>query len=138
MGPEIKDLVMSGMGGKNPDVLLEKIINAFSARALSGKNSVGMDVGVSDAVTELTEYLRKIDPNWSSIFATKMSDALNPVLTDRQRKEAATGGLIWDTGVVTNIGNVTDLDKSWLSAVKSNLDETVNLLAQLKDRKSVV
>ena len=133
MGPGIKDLIMSGMGGKNPDELLGKILNSFTERALSGKNSVGMDVGVSDAVTELTEYLRKIDPNWASIFSIKVAESLSPVLTNEQRAKAARGGLMWDTGVSTNAFNMTELDAAWLNDMKNNADEMKNLLGQLKD-----
>ena len=133
MGSGIKDLILSGIGGDNPDALLGKILDAFTGRALSGKNSVGMDVGVSDAVTELTEYLRKIDPNWASIFSVKVAESLSPILTPEQRRSAATGGLMWDKGVVTNAFGKNDLDEQWMSDIKNNLDEMTSLVSQLKD-----
>lgn len=133
MGSGIKDLIMTGIGGKDPEELLGKVIDSFSAQALSGRNSVGMTVGVSGAMRELTEYLKKIDPNWAEIFQRKMVDSLSPSLTQNQRDRARNGGLMWDSGVVSNSFGMNDFDKSYLSDIKSSLDSMNQLLAEVKE-----
>lgn len=78
MGSEIEDLVRSGIGGKNPEQLLERIVDSFNARANQGYNSVGQYVGEAQARRELYSLLNKVSPQIASIFATLNEAQNNP------------------------------------------------------------
>ena len=69
MGSKIEDLVQSGIGGSNPEVLVGEIIDAWNERASSGYNSVGEYVGEAQARRELYSLLNKVSPQLASIFA---------------------------------------------------------------------
>lgn len=69
MGSKIEDLVQSGIGGSNPEVLVGEIIDAWNERASTGYNSVGDYVGESQARRELYSLLNKVSPQLASIFA---------------------------------------------------------------------
>ena len=69
MGSKIEDLVQSGIGGSNPEVLVGEIIDAWNERASSGYNSVGEYVGEAQARRELYSLLNKVSPQLANIFA---------------------------------------------------------------------
>ena len=69
MGSKIEDLVQSGIGGSNPEVLVGEIIDAWNERASTGYNSVGEYVGEDQARRELYSLLNKVSPQLASIFA---------------------------------------------------------------------
>lgn len=69
MGSKIEDLVQSGIGGSNPEVLVGEIIDAWNERASSGYNSVGEYVGEAQARRELYSLLNKVSPQLADIFA---------------------------------------------------------------------
>ena len=69
MGSKIVDLVQSGIGGSNPEVLVGEIIDAWNERASTGYNSVGDYVGEAQARRELYSLLNKVSPQLASIFA---------------------------------------------------------------------
>ena len=69
MGSKIEDLVQSGIGGSNPEVLVGEIIDAWNERASTGYNSVGEYVGEAQARRELYSLLNKVSPQLASIFA---------------------------------------------------------------------
>ena len=69
MGSKIEDLVQSGIGGSNPEVLVGEIIDAWNERASTGYNSVGDYVGEAQARRELYSLLDKVSPQLASIFA---------------------------------------------------------------------
>lgn len=69
MGSKIEDLVQSGIGGSNPEVLVGEIIDAWNERASTGYNSVGDYVGEVQARRELYSLLNKVSPQLASIFA---------------------------------------------------------------------
>ena len=69
MGSKIEDLVQSGIGGSNPEVLVGEIIDAWNKRASTGYNSVGDYVGEAQARRELYSLLNKVSPQLASIFA---------------------------------------------------------------------
>ena len=95
LGPNVEDLVKTGIGGKNPEQLLNMILKGFVDKAASGQNSVGMNVGVNKAIIELTEYLRKIDPNWSNIFSRMMVDYVSPNVSKEVRESVRTSMTSW-------------------------------------------
>lgn len=78
MGSDIEDLVRSGLGGSNPEQLLEKIVDAFNERANQGYNSVGQYVGEQQARRELYSLLSKVSPQIASIFASLNEAQHNP------------------------------------------------------------
>ena len=69
MGSKIEDLVQSGIGGSNPEILVGEIIDAWNERASTGYNSVGEYVGEAQARRELYSLLNKVSPQLASIFA---------------------------------------------------------------------
>lgn len=69
MGSKIEDLVQSGIGGSNPEVLVGEIIDAWNERASTGYNSVGEYVGEAQARRELYSLLNKVSPHLANIFA---------------------------------------------------------------------
>ena len=69
MGSKIEDLVQSGIGGSNPEVLVGEIIDAWNERTSTGYNSVGDYVGEAQARRELYSLLNKVSPQLASIFA---------------------------------------------------------------------
>ena len=62
MGSEVGEAVHSGMGGQNPDQLLEKIMDKYFKQYLSGRNSLGQQVGMEQARRELVTSLQSISP----------------------------------------------------------------------------
>ena len=73
MGASVSDLVKSGLGGKEPDKLLESILNSYFNNFLNGKNSLGQAVGREQAMRELTTSLKEVSPDIAKIFA-RMAD----------------------------------------------------------------
>ena len=73
MGASVSDLVKSGLGGKEPDKLLESILNSYFNNFLNGKNSLGQSVGREQAMRELTTSLKEVSPDIAKIFA-RMAD----------------------------------------------------------------
>lgn len=69
MGSKIEDLVQSGIGESNPEVLVGEIIDAWNERASTGYNSVGDYVGEAQARRELYSLLNKVSPQLANIFA---------------------------------------------------------------------
>ena len=74
MGGEISALVMSGQGGKNPDQLLNKILDKYFKQYLSGKNSLGQSVGMEQARRELITSLQSVSPEIAKLFARMVED----------------------------------------------------------------
>lgn len=70
MGSEIQSLVLTGMGGDEPDKLMEKILDKYFLNYKAGKNSIGQYVGQEQARRELVSALNKVSPALSSILAT--------------------------------------------------------------------
>lgn len=74
MGSEVADLVRSGMGGKSPDLLLDKILDKYFSQYLSGKNSLGQYVGTAQAKRELVTALKEVSPEIARVFSQWVSD----------------------------------------------------------------
>lgn len=74
MGNEIGDLVRSGIGGQNPDKLLDKILDKYFKQFLSGRNSLGQSVGVEQARRELITSLQSVSPEIAKLFARMADD----------------------------------------------------------------
>lgn len=78
MGSNIIDLINTGMGGDNPDKLMEEILNSYFKTAMSGYNSIGQYVGQDQARRELVEQLKKISPELSKMLSAMLEANLNP------------------------------------------------------------
>lgn len=74
MGASVEDMVRSGMGGKEPERLMESILDKFFKQWKEGKNSLGQNVGQADARRELVTVLRQISPELASMFSKWTSD----------------------------------------------------------------
>ena len=74
MGASVEDMVRSGMGGKEPERLMESILDKFFKQWKEGKNSLGQNVGQADARRELVTVLRQISPELASMFSKWTSE----------------------------------------------------------------
>lgn len=74
MGSSISDLVRSGLGEKNPALLLDSILDKYFKQYLSGKNSLGQNVGLEQARRELTTSLQSVSPYLAKLFAQMTDD----------------------------------------------------------------
>lgn len=69
MGNDVGDMVRSGLGGKNPEKLLEMIMDAFLKAEQSGVNQFGQQVGKEEARRNLYTLLSEISPEIATLFA---------------------------------------------------------------------
>lgn len=127
MGADVQKMVYSGIGGDEPDKLLESILNKFFASYKSGKNSIGQYVGQEQALRELTTVLRGISPEIASIFSVMAN-------------EWATGtnaGLFSDYTSMKNLpqsnrGGMTDVELSAFVALGAEANRLHNTFDQLR------
>lgn len=69
MGGDVEDMVRSGLGGKEPEKLLESILNAFYKKQQAGIDQYGNEVGQEQARRSLVTLLQAVSPEVASIFA---------------------------------------------------------------------
>ena len=127
MGADVQKMVYSGIGGDEPDKLLESILNKFFASYKSGKNSIGEYVGQEQALRELTTVLRGISPEIASIFSVMAN-------------EWATGtnaGLFSDYTSMKNLpqsnrGGMTDVELGAFVALGAEANRLRNTFDQLR------
>ena len=127
MGADVQKMVYSGIGGDEPDKLLESILNKFFASYKSGKNSIGQYVGQEQALRELTTVLRGISPEIASIFSVMAN-------------EWATGtnaGLFSDYTSMkelpqSNRGGMTDVELGAFVALGAEANRLQNTFDQLR------
>lgn len=74
MGSSVADLVKSGIGGQNPALLLDSILDKYFKQYLSGKNSLGQTVGLEQARRELITTLQSVSPAIAKLFAQMTDD----------------------------------------------------------------
>lgn len=147
MGGGVKDLILSGQGGKNPEALMYSIINAFSDKALSGYNSVGQYVGQEQARRELVGYLAKISPDLSELLSVFLEAKMNPnsiygsansyeamqamILTNRmnvtpaERNVSYTTGQYWDS----IIASLQDIKNGIVVKLSAKLESSLEKIA---------
>jgi len=129
MGSGVSDLINSGMGGDKPEQVLDQIVSAFMEQALQGRNSIGQSVGVEKAMVELTEYLKKVDPNMAAIFQRQMYDAMDGQNGFLQAKaRGSTSSWMLENSAVANAAGVTRNEINYYAGFKSTLDEIKVLL----------
>jgi hypothetical protein len=69
MGNSVGDAVQSGLGGKNPEKLMEMIMNAFIKSQQAGVNQFGQQVGKEEARRNLYTLLSEISPEIAALFS---------------------------------------------------------------------
>lgn len=69
MGNSVGDAVQSGLGGKNPEKLMEMIMDAFMKAQQSGVNQFGQQVGKEEARRNLYTLLSEISPEIATLFS---------------------------------------------------------------------
>lgn len=131
MGSKIEDLVQSGIGGSNPEVLVGEIIDAWNERASSGYNSVGDYVGEAQARRELYSLLNKVSPQLASIFALMQEQR-----TDEASlyKNLASGKFSdWVKGL-SNVNRypVNTIEEGLLKEISQYANNVNDLIEQLK------
>ena len=131
MGSKIEDLVKSGIGGSNPEILVGEIIDAWNERASTGYNSVGDYVGEAQARRELYSLLNKVSPQLASIFALMQEQR-----TDEASlyKDLASGKFSdWVNGL-SNVNRypVNTIGEGLLKEVSQYANNVNDLIEQLK------
>lgn len=130
MGSDVADMVLSGMGGKTPDVLLNKILDSFLTQLRQGKNSLGQDVGQAQALRELTTVLKGVSPEIAEIFSRAGSEMLRGIYADafsnmeeynKLTKDYKDGLSEIDLERVKELGQVTDQLSSKFENLKDNV-----------------
>ena len=69
MGNSVGDAVRSGLGGKNPEKLIEMIMDAFIKSQQAGVNQFGEQVGKEEARRNLYTLLAEISPEIATLFS---------------------------------------------------------------------
>lgn len=126
MGSEIGSLVRSGMGGQNPDKLLDKILDKYFKQFLSGKNSLGQSVGMEQARRELITTLQSVSPEIAKLFARMVDDYTSGYY--KPFKDSAG----WRDTTNANITGLSEADQKFSTEVGKKYDEIVAIVEDLK------
>lgn len=126
MGSEVSSLVRSGMGGQNPDQLLDKILDKYFKQFLSGKNSLGQSVGMEQARRELVTSLQSVSPEIAKLFA-RMADDYTSGYYGRF------GGVAeWRDITQTNRTGLTEADQKFSTEIGKKYNEIIAIVEDLK------
>lgn len=126
MGSEVSDLVRSGMGGKNPDQLLDKILDKYFKQFLSGKNSLGQSVGMEQARRELITSLQSVSPEIANLFA-RMADDYTSGYYGRFGNVAE-----WRGTTNPNRTGLTEADQKFSTEIGKKYNEIIAIVEDLK------
>lgn len=126
MGGEISTLVMSGQGGKNPDQLLDKILDKYFKQYLSGKNSLGQSVGMEQARRELVTSLQSVSPEIAKLFARMVDDYASGVY-GRFGNSAE-----WRNTTPTNRAGLTEADQKFSTEIGKKYNSILAIVEDLK------
>ena len=126
MGSEIGSLVRSGMGGQNPDKLLDKILDKYFKQYLSGKNSLGQSVGMEQARRELITTLQSVSPEIAKLFARMVDDYTSGYY--KPFKDSAG----WRDTTNANITGLSEADQKFSTEVGKKYDEIIAIVEDLK------
>lgn len=130
MGSGVTNMVTSGMGGAQPDVLLANIMDKFFENFKQGRNSLGQMVGQEQAKRELTTILREISPQIASIFSTMANDWQQGIYAGKFGTYAEYQGLVKDYKMgltegefnkFTELGTVVDQLKAKFMNLKDDI-----------------
>lgn len=127
MGNDVADMVNSGMGGKNPAMLLNNILDKYFAQFKAGKNSLGQYVGQMDAMRELSTVLQGVSPEIAKIFTRMADDYLSG------RYGAFQNTSEWQSSTVTNRAGLRTEELKYNQEVGKTLN---NIKATIDDLKT--
>lgn len=127
MGNEVGDLVRSGLGGKNPDVLMEKILDKYFAQYKAGKNSLGQTVGQAQARRELVTVLQSVSPELATIFSRMVDDSLSGRYGNFSTVRE------WRGTTITNRGDLGESDLTLVSEIGKTWNEIRAATNDIKD-----
>lgn len=127
MGNEVGDLVRSGLGGKNPDVLMEKILDKYFAQYKAGKNSLGQTVGQAQARRELVTVLQSVSPELATVFSRMIDDSLSGRYGNFSTVRE------WRGTTVTNRGGLGESDLTLVSEIGKTWNEIRAATSDIKD-----
>lgn len=127
MGSEISDLVTSGMGGKNPDQLLDKILDKYFSQYLSGKNSLGQLVGQEEARRELITSLQSVSPEIAKVFARMIDDYASGYYKPFSNSKG------WRDTVLLNRTGLNEADLDFNAELGKQYNEIIAIVNDLKD-----
>lgn len=126
MGGKVADLVKSGMGNSDPYTLMKEIVDAFFTQAMSGKNSLGQNVGQAQAVREMTTVLQGVSPDLATFFSHMANENLY----------GAYKGMIKNSDdymhLTTIVGTKEITDLKNLSTLGTEVDELKSKFSQIK------
>lgn len=126
MGSEVSSLVRSGMGGQNPDQLLDKILDKYFKQFLSGKNSLGQSVGMEQARRELVTSLQSVSPEIAKLFA-RMADDYTSGYYGRFGNVTE-----WRGTTSTNRTGLTEADQKFSTEIGKKYNEIIAIVEDLK------
>lgn len=126
MGSEVGSLVRSGMGGQNPDKLLDKILDKYFKQYLSGKNSLGQSVGMEQARRELITSLQSVSPEIAKLFARMVDD----YTSGYYKPFKDTAG--WRDTTQTNRTGLTEADQKFSTEIGKKSNEIIAIVEDLK------
>lgn len=127
MGSEVAELVNSGMGGEDPERLLERIMNAYFKNWQEGKNSLGQYVGQSEARRELITSLGKSFPEIAYLLGRMIDDSSSGKY-GREIQDYQS----WRNTTQTNRTNLTDAEAKYAAELGTKYNEILAIIEDLK------
>jgi hypothetical protein len=128
------ELVGSGLGGKDPEAVMDIIIREYMAQALSGKSAEGIDMPVADAVINLAEHLGKVSPELKNLFLMQFQDLMDRDDPTRSKSaELDTSRWLLFKEAVINPAGFDDANSKELLAINKTLTEIQTLWNGIKN-----
>jgi len=136
MGNGVVDEVQSGLGGNNPALLMEKIMDAFFERQQQGVDQYGNQVGQDKARRALVTLLESVSPSIAHTFERMVEEQMNGIhagdITSFRQLQSfylpANGGLdSADWSMITLLGKETDELKAKFSNLKDLISGDLTL-----------
>ena len=127
MGNEVGELVRSGMGGEDPELLLERIMDAYFKNWQEGKNSLGQYVGQSEARRELVTSLGKEMPEIAYLLARMIDDASSGKYGSEIQDYQS-----WRNTTQTNRTGLLDSETEFASQLGTKYNEILAIVEDLK------
>lgn len=127
MGNEVAELVNSGMGGEDPELLLERIMDAYFKNWQEGKNSLGQYVGQTEARRELVTSLEKTMPEIAYLLGRMIDDASSGKY-GREIQDYQS----WRNTTQTNRTGLLDSETEFASQLGTKYNEILAIVEDLK------
>ena len=127
MGNEVAELVRSGMGGEDPERLLERIMNAYYKNWQEGKNSLGQYVGQTEARRELVTSLGKTMPEIAYLLGRMIDDSSSGKY-GREIQDYQS----WRNTTQTNRTGLLDSETEFASQLGTKYNEILAIVEDLK------